>query len=81
MNVELAKGFIIDARFCYGDELFLKPIFDEIPPYIKKMNKVKLHIDKASSHSFKSSATYLAEKESQTGKKYKTEIYDLYMIY
>ncbi|GFU85872.1 hypothetical protein TNCV_2037031 [Trichonephila clavipes] len=38
--------------------------------YGKNIDKFEFHTDKASSHKFKSSATYLAKKELETGMKY-----------
>ncbi|GFV99550.1 uncharacterized protein TNCV_5079141 [Trichonephila clavipes] len=49
-----------------------EPNFEkEIPSlYGKDFDKVQLHMDRASSHTSKSTATYLAKKESETGMKY-----------
>ncbi|PRD20506.1 UNVERIFIED_CONTAM: hypothetical protein NCL1_54413 [Trichonephila clavipes] len=45
----------------------LESIFEEIPTlYGKDIDKVELHMDKASSHTSKSTAAYLAKKESET---------------
>ncbi|GFX41420.1 hypothetical protein TNCV_3489611 [Trichonephila clavipes] len=44
-----------------------KSIFEEIPElYGKDIAKAELHMDKASSYKSKSTATYLAKKESET---------------
>ncbi|GFV45801.1 uncharacterized protein TNCV_2321611 [Trichonephila clavipes] len=47
----------------------LEPIFEEGIPalYGKDIDKFELHMDKASIHLFKSSAAYLAKKETKTG--------------
>ncbi|GFV64720.1 uncharacterized protein TNCV_1636731 [Trichonephila clavipes] len=46
------------------------PIFEEIPAlYGKDVNKVELHTDKANSHPCKSTASYLAKKESKSESK------------
>ncbi|GFS52094.1 hypothetical protein TNCV_1105051 [Trichonephila clavipes] len=47
----------------------LEPIFEEEIPtsYGKGIDKVELHTDKASGQTSKSTAAYLAEKESETG--------------
>ncbi|GFX89214.1 uncharacterized protein TNCV_1339131 [Trichonephila clavipes] len=52
-----------------GRENTLKPIFEEEIPatYEKDNDKVEFHMDKACSNTSKSTATYLAKKESETG--------------
>ncbi|GFT25131.1 SCAN domain-containing protein 3 [Trichonephila clavipes] len=51
---------------------YRKPIFDEEIPvlYGKDIDKVDLNMEKASNHMYKSTATYLAKKESETGIKW-----------
>ncbi|GFW88168.1 uncharacterized protein TNCV_3500571 [Trichonephila clavipes] len=52
----------------YYQQNILEPIFEEEIPtlYGKDIDKVELHMDKASSHTSKSNADYLTKKESET---------------
>ncbi|GFX16581.1 uncharacterized protein TNCV_23521 [Trichonephila clavipes] len=56
----------------YYQQNILESIFvEEIPAlYGKNFEKVELQMDRASSHTFKSTVTYLINRESETGIKY-----------
>ncbi|GFX68998.1 hypothetical protein TNCV_683571 [Trichonephila clavipes] len=53
--------------FLYQQNI-LEPIFEEkfLSCMKKDVNKVELHMDKASNHACESTAAYLAKKESET---------------
>ncbi|GFW70640.1 hypothetical protein TNCV_1624721 [Trichonephila clavipes] len=53
------------VKTTFTNQNILEPIFDETPTsHGKGIDKVELHVDKASSHTSKSSDTYLAKKET-----------------